>query len=346
MTTIWILADQLSPDNSALATADRASSVVLFVESKAHEKVLRYHQQRIVLLYSAMRHFARELEAAGWRVDYHRCEGTPDFLTGLRRHTEQFHPDEIRLAAPNDHPMTVALPKFARRLGVPVRTVPTNQFLMTREDFSAWAGDSKHIVMEEHYRRMRRRTGWLMEPGSKRPVGGAWNFDGLNRQTFRQYATSGRTQPLVPVRETPDAITREVIALVEREFADHPGRARDFWFPGTARARCAGWRNRDGAAGAFRAVRRRDRAGSAGDLSFGAVALASMSGYCTRGSAWSACWRRSRRGLRQSSRWKVTCVKCSAGANSSTALIGRACRGSRRKIFSVRPARCRLVLHR
>ena len=232
MTTIWILADQLSPDNPALVAADRTGSVVLLIESKAHGQAVRNHQQKLVLMYSAMRHFARELETTGWRVDYHHCEDTPDFLTGLRRHVEKFHPDEIRLTAPNDHQMTDALPKFARRLGVPVHAVPTNLFLVTREDFASWAGDSAHIVMEEHYRRMRRRTGWLMEPGNgARPVGGAWNFDPLNRQTFRQYAASGQMQPLVPMRETPDDITREVIALVEREFADHPGQARDFWFP-------------------------------------------------------------------------------------------------------------------
>ncbi len=237
MTTLWILADQLSPENSALATADRADSVVLFVESKARGGLVRYHQQKLVLVYAGMRHFARELEAAGWRVDYHRLEDTPDFLTGLRRHVERFQPEEIRLAAPNDHLMTTLLPKYAQQVGVPIRSVPTAQFLLAREDFAEWAGDSPHLVMEEHYRRMRRRTGWLMgpvPPGSKRtakPVGGEWNYDPLNRLTFKQYAASGYAQPEIPAREEPDAITREVITLVEQHFPDHPGRARDFWFP-------------------------------------------------------------------------------------------------------------------
>ena len=237
MKTIWILADQLSPENSALAGADRANSVVLIVESKARGEAVRYHQQKLVLVYSGMRHFARDLEAAGWRVDHHRFEDTPDFLTGLQRHVERFRPEEICLAAPNDHAMTALLPRFARRLGVPIRAVPTAQFLLAREDFAAWAGDRPHLVMEEHYRRMRRRTGWLMEPSAPgsprapRPVGGEWNYDPLNRLTFKQYAASGPMQPDVPVRETPDAITREVIGLVEQHFPGHPGRARDFWFP-------------------------------------------------------------------------------------------------------------------
>ncbi len=236
-TTIWILADQVSPENSALLAADKADSVVLMVESKARGNLVCYHQQKLVLVYSAMRHYAAELRATGWRVDYHRLEDTPEFLAGLTRHVDTYRPDEIRLAAPNDFAMTAALPKFERRLGVPVRTVPTRQFLVERDDFAAWAGDSAHLVMEEHYRRMRRQTGWLMErpePGSQhapRPVGGEYNYDPLNRQTYRQYAASGQVQPAIPVREEPDAVTREVITAVEREFADHPGRARDFWFP-------------------------------------------------------------------------------------------------------------------
>ena len=250
-------------ENAALVSADRADSVVVIVESKARGELVRYHQQKLVLVYSGLRHFARDLRAAGWRVDHHRFEETPDFLTGLQRHVEKFRPEEIRLAEPNDHEMTTLLPKFERRLGVPVRTVPTRQFLLERADFAEWAGQSKHLVMEEHYRRMRRQTGWLMEKvgsrksevgnqqsdgkarsaedgplfvypetgGGLRPVGGEWNYDPLNRQTFRQYAASGRMQREVPGRETPDEITQEVIVAVEREFAGHPGRARDFWFP-------------------------------------------------------------------------------------------------------------------
>ena len=129
MQTVWILADQISPENAALAGADPAKSVVLIVESKARGEVVRYHQQKLVLVYSGMRHFARDLRAAGWQVDYHRLEDTPDFFTGLRRHVERFQPEEIILAAPNDYAMTTALPKFARRLGVPIRAVPTAQFL-------------------------------------------------------------------------------------------------------------------------------------------------------------------------------------------------------------------------
>ena len=240
-TTVWILEDQLSPENSALGAADKADTVVLFIESKAHGEAVRWHQQKLVLMFSAMRHFAAHLEANGWRVDYYRFETTPDFLTGLIPHLEKHHPDEIRLAAPNDRVMASALPKFERRLGIPIRALPTRQFLVERDDFSAWAADRKRLVMEDHYRRQRRRTGWLMTATG--PTGGVWNYDPLNRQTFKQYAASPRPPESAPLREEPDTVTRDVIAGVEREFAGHPGRARDFWFPVT-RAGALQWLER------------------------------------------------------------------------------------------------------
>ena len=259
MRTIWILADQLSLENAALAEADPADSVVLIIESKARGEVVRYHQQKLVLVYSGMRHFARDLRAAGWRVDHHRLEDTPDFLTGLRRHVERYAPNEIVLAAPNDYAMTAALPKFARRLGVPVRTLPTRQFLLAREDFAAWAGERPHLVMEEHYRRMRRRTGWLMEKPvagrAPKPAGGEWNFDPLNRLTYKQYAASGRTQPAVPGRETPDEITRRGHHPGRATFSRSPGpRARLLVSRGPRRGLALAGPIRHGAAGTLRTL--------------------------------------------------------------------------------------------
>ena len=62
------------------------------------------------------------------------------------------------------------------------------------------------------------------------PIGGQWNFDADNREAF------GVAGPrAVPPRCTfePDAVTREVIALVEQRFPQHPGRLDSFAWPVT-----------------------------------------------------------------------------------------------------------------
>ena len=77
--------------------------------------------------------------------------------------------------------------------------------------------------MEYFYRDMRRRTGLLMQGGE--PIGGRWNFDSENRKS----ADADLFMPR-PAAFAPDAITREVIALVEARYADHFGDLAPFWF--------------------------------------------------------------------------------------------------------------------
>jgi deoxyribodipyrimidine photolyase-related protein len=77
--------------------------------------------------------------------------------------------------------------------------------------------------MENFYREMRVRTGLLMD--GDEPAGGKWNYDTENRKP----AKSDLFMP-EPPRFEPDAITRDVIALVKERFADHFGDAEPFWF--------------------------------------------------------------------------------------------------------------------
>ncbi|MDX1606026.1 MAG: cryptochrome/photolyase family protein, partial [Candidatus Competibacterales bacterium] len=68
------------------------------------------------------------------------------------------------------------------------------------------------------------REGILVDEDG-RPEGGRWNLDADNRASFGK---DGPGEVPEPPRFEPDALTREVIALVAARFADHPGRAEDF----------------------------------------------------------------------------------------------------------------------
>lgn len=199
------------------------------IESKARGAVLRYHQLKLVLVYSAMRHFAAGLRAAGWEVDYYRLEEGLTFEQAARRHVEKHAPEQIVLAEPNSFLESDALTRLGRKLDVPLEFVPTAQFLLSRQDFQKWAGQRERLLMENHYRAVRKRFGWLIDERGE-PVGGAWNFDVENRETFASWSKAGAPRA-APPRAEPDAITRDVMALVAREFADHPGDAAKFWLP-------------------------------------------------------------------------------------------------------------------
>jgi len=229
MRTVWILGDQLHEEHPALARADRRQDRVLFIESRQSSEEVRYHQIRLVLIFSAMRHRAAALRKEGWKVDY--VELADDFTGALRAHVQSHQPSALLMQEPSQYAFRQRLPHLARELGIPIQTLPTNQFLLAEAEFRDWAGDHPHLRMENHYRRMRLKLDILIERNGQ-PTGGAWNYDADNRQTANAFA---RSRLRVPVRAqaTPDALTQKVIATVQGEFPTHPGNAADFWLPVT-----------------------------------------------------------------------------------------------------------------
>lgn len=225
--TIWILGDQLGPDNAALAGARKKDDVIFMVESPRALDKLPYHRQRLVLLLSASRHFAEEKRKEGWKVDYHALEEKRTWEAALAAHVGKHKPERILIAQPNNYDEQEAIGKLAKKF--PIEILPTRQFLVPRADFIAWAKGKKSLLMETHYRRVRQEFGFLMQPDGQ-PVGGRWNFDEENRKTFRDWVKAGRPRAeIAPVK--PDQITREVICLVEKHFPENPGRAAGFWLP-------------------------------------------------------------------------------------------------------------------
>ena len=256
MELVWILGDQLLPEHPLLR-GPRSDRWVAMVESAPRARRLRYHQQKLTLLYAAMRHHAMALEQAGHQVLYHRLEDPlptaesqstktqaadlPDsadvFAAWIHRHEVR----AIHLLEPNDFHSQAALPALAERLGVPIHTHPTPHFLLPRQDFLAWAKDRRSLVMEQHYRRLRKELGILLDAEGQ-PLGGVWNTDADNRQTRAQFR---KARPLVPKLPPPvaDPLVQDVAAQVARLFSDHPGRAADQWLPVT-RAGALAWLER------------------------------------------------------------------------------------------------------
>jgi deoxyribodipyrimidine photolyase-related protein len=73
MSTLFLtLGDQLS--HSLLQHADKERDVIFLCEVWDEATYVRHHPKKIALLFSAMRHFAEELQAAGYTVDYVRLD--------------------------------------------------------------------------------------------------------------------------------------------------------------------------------------------------------------------------------------------------------------------------------
>lgn len=223
-----LLGDQLTRDISALQGL-AAGDVVLMAEVMAECTYVPHHAHKLVLVLSAMRHFAVTLRAAGVRVDYIRLDdpaNTQSLAGEVARAVARHGAGCVIATEPGE--WRVLQDMRAWRPGCPVQIRTDGRFLCDLESFRAFADGRAGLRLEHFYRMMRRRCGVLLEPDGT-PAGGQWNYDSENRKRL----PPGLSAP-PPSAFPPDEITRAVMALVAERFATHVGSVDNFALPVTA----------------------------------------------------------------------------------------------------------------
>jgi deoxyribodipyrimidine photolyase-related protein len=221
-----VLGDQLSFDLASLADLDPQRDAVLMVEVMEEATYVAHHPQKIALIFSAMRHFAQALQARGIIVQYVALDdplNTGSVPTELQRWHASLQAGEVHATECGDW----RLEHSVRECGLPLIWHSDTRFLCSREEFAQWASGKVQLRMEFFYREMRRKQRLLLNSDGT-PVGGAWNFDADNRKALPKKVSAP-----YPARFAPDAITRDVLALVGERFASHYGSLDNFDYPVT-----------------------------------------------------------------------------------------------------------------
>lgn len=230
-TLIPILGDQLSHDLASLRGVAPGDAIVLMMEVADETTYVRHHKRKIALVLSAMRHFAEELHAAGWTVDYVRLDdpaNSGNFTGEIARAVKRHRPGAIRIVESGEWRVKMMIDGWSSRFDLPVNVLPDDRFICSTLEFQTWAQARTSLLMEYFYRDMRRKTGLLMTADGK-PESGEWNLDKENRAPPKP----GLNYP-EPLHFAPDEITNDVIALVSHLFAGHFGRLEGFGLPVTA----------------------------------------------------------------------------------------------------------------
>lgn len=228
---VIVLGDQLDLEAAAFDGFDPATDAVWMAEVTEESTHVWSSKPRTAVFLSAMRHFAAALRRAGHPVHYTPLDdpGNLGTLAGeLSAAIERLRPAALVMTAPGDARVLRSLRRVAAALALTLDVRPDRHFFSTVNEFRAWADSRPRWVMEDFYRTMRRRHGVLMDGDA--PAGGRWNFDADNRNAFGR---GGPTLMPAPPSFPPDAITRDVLALVDDRFAGHPGSLASFAWPVT-----------------------------------------------------------------------------------------------------------------
>ena len=236
---VLILGDQLDRGSAAFADFDPRADTVWMAEVAEESTHVWTHKARITMFLAAMRHFRDRLAAEGIPVEYRELPpakraGEPASLAAAlgeslaRLAKAKRPPERLVCVEPGEWRVRQALEAAAAKAELPLEIRPDQHFFTTVDEFAAHTAGRKQLRLEFFYRPLRERFGILMDDGE--PVGGQWNYDADNRGSFGKAGPG--TLP-APRRFPPDAITREVIALVEKRFATHPGSLAAFDWPVT-----------------------------------------------------------------------------------------------------------------
>lgn len=203
---VWILGNQLISGSDVLS--ENPNDNVVLVESSGFAQKLPYHPHKLVLVFSAMRHFAQELENKGRDVYYYKCN---TFSEGLTEYSNETGDDHFAVMRPIARGADKRIEELISKTNGTVDFYPNELFICSPNEFENWAEDKDSFRHEDFYRFMRKRTGYLMD--GEAPVGGEWNFDEENREVPGE-----SYEPPDTIVFEPDELTQKVQKKVHSEF--------------------------------------------------------------------------------------------------------------------------------
>ncbi|MCA9414185.1 MAG: cryptochrome/photolyase family protein, partial [Candidatus Omnitrophica bacterium] len=230
---IYIFGDQLDLNGSCLEGFDPDKDRVCMAEVVEEATYVWSHKIRLAYFFSAMRHFREDLKKKRIPVDYQALSKKKtgsecgSFRELLIAKVVEHQPERLVITLPGDYRVLHTVRSLAGELDIDLEVRPDTHFFSTPEEFEDWAEGKKNLVMEFFYRTLRKKHDILMDPDGA-PVGGAWNFDPQNRETFGK---EGPTDLPEPPNFKIDEITAEVLEMVEARFPDHPGNLDHFNLP-------------------------------------------------------------------------------------------------------------------
>ncbi len=216
----FIFGDQLNRRLVEVAQLDKKNTMILMCEVRQEATYAHHHPKKIALIFAAMRHFAEELRADGFDVEYVKYDDSDNsgsFDGELARMVEKYQLQKISLVEPAEYRVLQKIVSWQKQYSIKFEVLPDVRFLCSQNEFRAWAKDKKQLRLEFFYREMRKKYKILLDRLGK-PIGGKWNYDSENRKP-----PQANMKSLKRISHKKDQITTEVLDLVAREFGKNFG---------------------------------------------------------------------------------------------------------------------------
>lgn len=233
MKALLILGNQLFDPAKYLKNID-TDTIVFMREDQELCTHFKYHKHKIIFFLAAMRKYAQELKKAGYTVHYEKLDAKAKqtFDDSLTSFLKKNKIKKISFFEIEDKFFETRILKLCQPVESDVITSP--MFLTSRPQFKAYLAKSKKPFMKSFYEGQRKHLKIMLNADST-PLGGRWSFDEDNRKPLPKTYKEKKIDTF-----DKDAIDKEVILLVDKLFADHPGSSDNIWLP-TSREEAVAW---------------------------------------------------------------------------------------------------------
>jgi deoxyribodipyrimidine photolyase-related protein len=182
-----ILGDQLNPEHSWFKTVNREVLYVM-MEVRSETDYVVHHAQKVIAIFAGMRSLAETLGKVGHQVRYFKINDTDNqqsLVANLKAVLKQTKAKYFEYQEPDEWRLDQEMKIFTKTSGVKDSRVSSEHFLDVREGVAShFQKDAKRWLMESYYRKMRIKTGFLMDEAGT-PLGGQWNYDHNNRLPWK-----------------------------------------------------------------------------------------------------------------------------------------------------------------
>ncbi len=177
-----ILGDQLNIQHSWFSEINKDWLYVL-MEVKPESEYVQHHIQKIVGIFQAMRSFERSLADLGHHTRYFKISDTDNkqsFKLNLASLIKETGAERIAYLEPDEYRLDRKLKDDLATLDVGIEMCSSEHFFTERMELRGMFEGKKQFLMENFYRKMRKKHHVLMD--NDKPVTGKWNYDHDNRK--------------------------------------------------------------------------------------------------------------------------------------------------------------------
>ena len=139
-----VLGDQLSQNITSLKNFRPEQDKILMMEVVNEATYVNHHKKKLILIFSAMRHFAESLKKQEYTVIYSKINNSSNtFTEELVKHYKNTKPQKIVITHPGEYRVLQEIEKWKKILKIPISIVDDDRFFCNINEFQKWAADKK-----------------------------------------------------------------------------------------------------------------------------------------------------------------------------------------------------------